>query len=92
MVLRENFIAIKNPVYKQSNIELTEEDQRDILERDLEKLDKLQVVEIGPDVKTVKKNDFIYVDTSRILRFPRITLDNVNYLFIRENDVIFRYV
>jgi len=92
MRLKNVYIAVKNPLYKgESKIQLTKEAQANIEKESLDKLDKLEVAEVGSDVKTTKAGDFIFVDINKIAHAPRVIVDNVSYIFLREADIIFIY-
>lgn len=86
-----NYVAVKNPLYKKSIIELDEATKQKMVAEQLDKLDKLEVVKIGADCTKAAEGDFVYVDTNRLLNSPRVVIEEEGFIFIRETDIIFIY-
>ena len=86
-----NFVAVKNPLYKESIIELDEATKQKMVAEQLDKLDKLEVVKVGQDTTKVQVGNFVYVDTSRIINAPRVVIEKEGFIFLRETDIIFIY-
>lgn len=92
MEVREHFIACINPVYKgESAIQLDEETKLDMMEQELENLEKVEVHAVGNLVEGIETGDKVFMEPGKILRAPRLTIGETNYFFIRQHDIIFKY-
>lgn len=97
MNLEGNYVALINPVYKKNSvIELTDEQRAQMMEEELIKLEELEIASLGPEVNRegmteLTVGDKVFIPGHRVLNAERKTIDEVNYLFIRRNDIIFKY-
>lgn len=89
-LLGNNFIIV-NPYVKKkeekekSGIILPESTaNEDLIKK--EDLDRLEVIQCGPDCKFIKKGDFVKIINNRIPMSESI--EKGKYLFLKEHDVI----
>jgi len=93
MKVQGNFIAVVNPLYKKSVIELDEATKSKMMQEEIHKLDKLKIAELGEGctIEGLKVGSEVYVNTDRLHNCPRTVVDDTAYIFLRETDIIFIY-
>lgn len=103
--LTQNYFAVQNPIYgdiksgkTKGGLELPEEAKAkyfdDLVRDSSKKMEKLEIVAVGPECKTIKSGNFVYMDLNKALNphVIRYTIgnkdDEIQFLIYREQEII----
>lgn len=100
--LRQNYFIVKNPIYVGDTSESgklfipkeAKEKSREEIISKLMELQKLEILEVGPDCKEIKAGDKVFVNPGAVHQStPRILVEKEDkeYFLFREQDVILIY-
>lgn len=76
------------PEIKESNFSISPELKEELLKKEMQKLDKLKVYDIGLEVKSVKKGDTVQIDPIGIQRARRLIIDEKQIISVVEDEIM----
>lgn len=85
--LRGNRILITVPELKKSNIKVSPQDEELMMKNAMKKWQSLEVFAVGSDVKDIKKEDQVYVQTYALESGEKIEVDGKMRILIPDTAV-----
>jgi len=80
-------VLLTLPELKKPTLQLTEELERQWMEKEMQKLNRLEVFAVGTDVTEVEVGDSVTVNPLFIRNAERVTIDGVERIVIRYPDI-----
>lgn len=80
-------VILNLPEINKPSLQLSDELEREWMEREFKKFDKLEVFAIGTDVSGVEPGDSVTVNPLFIRNAERVNIDGVERIVIRYPDI-----
>jgi len=91
MKVRGSLVALKNLAYRETTIELTENAKQEMMEEQMEKLERLPIAYVGDRVNDLEVGDEVYVDPMRLVTCSRLIVEGEAIILVRESDILIVY-
>lgn len=80
-------VILTLPEIKKPSLELTSELEREWMEKEFKKFDRLEVFAIGQEVPNIEVGDFVSVNPMFIRNAERVTIEGQERIVIRHPDI-----